>query len=111
MNLFNLVGAGRLAAALAITVMFAAPSSAQNRYVRMNDGRVIRTTRVTTYVHSGGVVINALPSGYVDDPYMYSNGNPVYYQQTYWHSHNRHWHNDPDGRGGHDHGGHHHDHH
>ena len=92
---------GRVAAAVAITLMFTSPTWAQNRYVRMHDGRIIRasSTRVSGYVQGGCVVISTLPNNYVADPYAYSNGSPVYYQQTYWHSHNRHWHNDPDGHG------------
>ena len=65
-----------------------------NVYVQFGDGRVIRSSRsyyTRHYANQGGVVISTLPNSYVSEPYRYSNGYPVYYQQNYWRSHNRRW--------------------
>jgi hypothetical protein len=74
-------------------------------YVQFGDGRVVRSTRgyyTRHWANQGGVIINALPAGYVSEPYSYTGGYPVYYQETYWTRHHRSWHH---------HGHHHHHHH
>lgn len=86
----------RLALLVSTFAALAMPVWADNVYVQYSDGRVIYVPRATsrTYIRSGGVVVQRLPSGYVSDPYGYSNGYPTYYTTTYWHKHNRHWKNE-----------------
>ena len=95
---------GRAACALGIVAVFASASFAESRvYVRLGDGRVVYTTRSYWHRHyPAGVVVNALPGAYVNEPYTYAGGYPVYYHQNYWRAHHRQW--------GHRHSHHHHHH-
>lgn len=107
---FSLKNLAKLAAAGAMVVAMSAGSYA-DVYFRYNDGRVVRGPRAHWERYRGqGVIINALPAGYVNEPYVTVGGYPTYYHQDYWYSHHRRWRGDGDWYRHHHHHHHHHHH-